>query len=59
MSKIVNLRTARKRKARGAAKEQADANAVRFGRTKGAKARDLAEAEKTQKDLDGKKLDED
>ncbi len=55
MSKIVNLNKARKSRARDAARKQADANAVKFGRTKAEKAKDQAEAEKESRDLDGHK----
>ena len=55
MSKIVNLNKARKSRARNAARKQADANAVKFGRTKAEKTRDRAEAEKASRDLDGQK----
>ncbi len=55
MSKIVNLNKARKSRARDAARKQADANAVKFGRTKAEKTRDRAEAEKASRDLDGQK----
>ncbi len=55
MSKIVNLNKARKSRARDTARKQADANAVKFGRTKAEKAKDQAEAEKESRDLDGHK----
>lgn len=55
MSKVVNLNKARKSRARDAARSQADANAVKFGRSKAEKAKDRAEAEKTTRDLDGHK----
>ncbi|MGB3555115.1 MAG: DUF4169 family protein [Jannaschia sp.] len=51
--KPVNLGRVRKERARRDAKARADANAVRFGRTKAEKARETAEAEKTRRDLDG------
>ena len=41
---VVNLRQARKAKARAAAKSAADANAARSGRTKAERARDEREA---------------
>ena len=55
MSKIVNLNKARKSRARAAARSQADANAVKFGRTKHEKLKDRAEADKATRDLDGHK----
>ena len=55
MSKIVNLNKARKSRARDAARKTADANAVKFGRTKGEKLKDRAEADKATRDLDGHK----
>ncbi len=58
MTKIVSLKKARKGKARAAAKAQADANAVAFGRTKAEKARDLSEKARAARALDGKKTDE-
>ena len=54
MSKIVSLSKARKARARDAARKEADANAVKFGRTKAEKTQDRAEAEKATRDLDGK-----
>ncbi len=55
MSKIVNLNKARKSRARDAARKQADANAVKFGRTKSEKAKEQAEAERENRDFDGHK----
>ncbi len=57
MAKIVNLRQARKGKARDAARDKADENAARFGRTKGQKAREAADAARAKAELDGKKRD--
>lgn len=53
--KVVNLNRARKSRARDAARKTADANALKFGRSKGEKARDRAEAEKSDRNLDGHK----
>jgi len=50
---VVNLKAARKARARAGAKVAADANAAKFGRSKGEKERDAAEAEKARRDLDG------
>lgn len=55
MSKVVNLNKARKARARDAARKHADANAVKFGRTKAEKAQDRADADKASRDLDGHK----
>ncbi|QFU08906.1 hypothetical protein PARPLA_01959 [Rhodobacteraceae bacterium THAF1] len=53
MTTPVNLNRARKERARKAAKAQADANAVRFGRTKTEKAQESAVRIKGARDLDG------
>jgi len=58
MSEIVNLNKARKARAKSRDKRQADENAVKFGRTKGAKARDKAEADRLRSLHDGHKRDE-
>ena len=55
MSKFVSLSKARKSRARDTARKEADANAVKFGRTRAEKAKDWAEAEKSARDLDGHK----
>lgn len=55
MSKIVNLNKARKARDRDTARKSADANAVKFGRTKTEKTRDRVEADKAGRDLDGHK----
>ncbi|HQY44529.1 MAG TPA: DUF4169 family protein [Paracoccaceae bacterium] len=57
MAEIVNLRTARKAKARSAARTTADGNAAKFGRTKSQKALEKTEAEKARAALDGHRLD--
>lgn len=57
MAEIVNLRQARKGKARAEARAQADANAAKFGRTKAQKAVEAAEAARARTELDGKKRD--
>lgn len=53
MAEIVNLRSARKAVARAAARKQAEANAAKFGRTKGERAAEAAQAAKTARELDG------
>ena len=55
MSDPVNLNRFRKAKARVEDKARADANAVKFGRTKSEKARDKDTAARAARDLDGKK----
>jgi hypothetical protein len=55
VSKIVNLNKARKSRARDTARKTADANAVKFGRTKTEKTKDRAEAKRATRDLDGHK----
>lgn len=55
--KPVNLNQARKSRARLEAKKAADANAVKFGRTKAEKAADKIETAKTIRTLDGAKRD--
>lgn len=52
MGEIVNLRMARKRKARADAAREAEQNRITFGRTK--QERELTEAERA---LEAKKLD--
>ncbi len=57
MAEIVNLRRARKGKARAEKEARAAGNRVRFGRTKAEKRQSEAERTHTGKSLDGKKLD--
>ena len=57
MAEIVNLRRARKEKARRERENEAQANRLRFGRTKAAKATDKDHAERQRNALDGKRLD--
>ena len=52
MSKIVNLRTARKQTARADKRRDADGAAAKHGRTKAERARDALEAEKLRAYLD-------
>lgn len=58
MAEIINLRLARKAKARAAAEQTAAENRTKFGRSKGEKARDRAEADKLARSVDGARLDE-
>ena len=53
--KPINLRQARKRKLREAAREEADRNAAGHGIPKAAKRLAKARAEKAARELDGKK----
>ena len=59
MAEIVNLRRARKDKARQQRASEADANRRRFGRTKAEKAADKDTEERTRREIDGKKIDRD
>ena len=57
MAEIVNLRRARKDKARRDREIEADANRRRFGRTKSQKATDKQDEARTRRTLDGKLID--
>jgi len=57
MADIVNLRRARKDKARRERESEAAANRRRFGRTKAQKAVDKDAAARGRRDLDGKVLE--
>jgi hypothetical protein len=59
MAEIVNLRRARKDKARQLRESEADANRRRFGRTKAEKANDKDARERARRDIDSKKIDRD
>ncbi len=59
MAEIVNLRRARKDKARRQRESEADANRWRFGRTKAEKAADKDAQDRSQREVDGKKIDRD
>lgn len=58
MAEIVNLRSARKARARAAHESEAQANRAKFGRTKAEKARDRIEAERAARFIDGARRDE-
>ena len=58
MAEIVNLRQAKKQKARAEKQAHAEQNRLKHGRRKEQKARDLKEAERAKRDLDSKKLDD-
>lgn len=57
MAEIINLRTARKARARADAAAKADANRAAFGRTKEEKRAAKAEADRLAALLDGAKRD--
>lgn len=57
MAEIVNLRRARKDKAKRERDAEADANRRRFGRTRAEKEADKHTAERTVRTLDGKRLE--
>jgi hypothetical protein len=59
MAEIINLRRAKKAKARDSADQQAAANRAKFGQTKFERRRTKSDAEKTARDLDGAQLDRD
>jgi len=59
MAEIVNLRRAKKDKARAAKERQASLNRVRFGTPKSLEKVNSARSEKARTDLEGKKLDTD
>ncbi|MGB0682866.1 MAG: DUF4169 family protein [Magnetovibrionaceae bacterium] len=57
MAEVINLRQARKRKARADKAEQAEQNRIRFGRTKSEREALDKQKDRQRADLDGKKLD--
>ena len=57
MADIVNLKRARKDKARRERDVEADANRRRFGRTKAEKAADKDAKARTDREIDGKRID--
>ena len=57
MAEIVNLRRARKGKARAEKDVRAADNRVRFGRTKAEKRESEIESRRVSQKLDGKKID--
>jgi len=57
MAEVVNLRLARKAKAREAKQQQAQANRAKFGETKAQRVALKAEAARADRDLDGKRRD--
>ena len=57
MGNVVNLRQARKAKARSEKEKQAETNRARFGQTKAQKAKLRFEANKLERHLNGHKRD--
>lgn len=57
MSKVVSLSKVRKARAKADKRAQADANAVRFGRSKTEKEAEARRAEKARRDLDGHEVE--
>ncbi len=57
MTTPINLNKARKAKAKRDARQRADENVVKFGRTKAEKARDKIEADKAAETLDQHRRD--
>ena len=55
---VVNLNRARKARDRAEEKAQADANALKHGRTKAERLLEAARAEKARRALDGAKFEE-
>ena len=55
--KVISLSSLRKTRAKDAAKAQADANALRFGRTKAQKAVEDADKARVKDKLDAHKID--
>ncbi|WP_010215440.1 DUF4169 family protein [Sphingomonas sp. PAMC 26621] len=58
MAEVINLRRARKARARDAATEGAAANRAAFGRTKAERAAATADAERQARLLDGAKRED-
>ncbi|HEY0275583.1 MAG TPA: DUF4169 family protein [Paenirhodobacter sp.] len=58
MAEITNLNRFRKQKARQDSRAEADANALKFGRSKAQRAREEAEAEKARAILDAHQRDD-
>lgn len=57
MGEVVNLRRARKDRARADADRKADANRIAFGRTKSEKSLTQAERDIAERRIDGHRLD--
>ncbi|BCB19090.1 DUF4169 family protein [Bosea sp. ANAM02] len=59
MAEIINLRQARKQKARAQAEKTAEQNRIAFGRTKAERRLTEAERDKAARHIDGHRLDRD
>ncbi|SNT71558.1 DUF4169 family protein [Paracoccus seriniphilus] len=59
MTKIINLRQARKQRERAARRKTADGNAVKFGETKSLRTIRKAEAERSERNLAAHRRDDD
>lgn len=59
MAEIINLRMARKARARAADTRQADANRAKFGQTKPERTRQRLDAERAERLLDGTRREPD
>ena len=59
MAEIINLRRAKKTRARDKADQLAAANRAKFGQTKPERLRTKGETEKAARDLDGAQLERD
>lgn len=57
-AKPISLSKARKDRARAAARRQADANSVKFGRSKAERAADEAQADQAARRLDSHRKDD-
>lgn len=57
MAEIINLNRFRKHKRRAEKRQEADENAVKFGRSKAEKELDQARQSKADRDLDGHELE--
>ncbi|MXQ07661.1 DUF4169 family protein [Alphaproteobacteria bacterium GH1-50] len=57
--KPINLNRVRKARARDAARKEADANAVKFGRTKAERLLDAARTEQARRVLDAHRTEDD
>ncbi|MBC7139318.1 MAG: DUF4169 family protein [Defluviimonas sp.] len=57
MTRIINLRQARKQRARSEAQAEAAARAARFGRSKAERLLEEARAQKAREALDGHRLE--
>jgi hypothetical protein len=56
MGEVINLNRFRKARAKAEAEKQAEENRASFGRTKAEKHQEIRERDRSDQDLDGKKL---